>query len=96
MTKYLLTYDLHNRRDYAGLWRLMAAWSAIRLTESLWVATLNGSAEVIRNHMLAQLDADDTVAVVELKHGADWATMRVPPAALAWLSANVTPAKKAA
>lgn len=96
MAKYLLTYDLHKLRDYKELWRLLAGWSAIRLTESLWLANLNGPAEVIRDLMLAQLDADDTVAVIEIKPGADWATMRVTPAANAWLSANVTPSQKAA
>ena len=96
MTRYLLTYDLHKRRDYKGLWRLLADWSAIRLTESLWMASLNGPAEVIRDIMLVQLDTDDTVAVVEIKPGAVWATMRVPPAANAWLSTNVTPSQKAA
>lgn len=96
MARYLLTYDLHKRRDYDALWRLLASWTAIRLTESLWLANLKGPAEVIRDLMLAQLDGDDTVAVVEIKPGADWATMRVTPAANAWLSANVTPSKKAA
>ncbi len=96
MTRYFLNYTLHNRRDYKGLWRLLAGWSAIRLTDSLWLANLNGPAEVIRDIMLAQLDTDDTIAVVEIKTGADWATMRVPPAANAWLSANVTPSQKAA
>lgn len=96
MAQYVLNYDLHKRRDYSGLYRLLAGWSAVRLTESLWLANLNGPAEVIRDIMLAQLDSDDTVAVVELKHGADWATVRVAPAASAWLSANVTPAQKAA
>ena len=96
MARYLLNYDLHNRRDYKDLWRLLAGWSAIRLTESLWLATLNGPAEVIRDLVLARLDSDDTVAVIEVKPGADWATMRVPAAANAWLSANVTPSQKAA
>lgn len=96
MNRYMLNYTLHNRRDYKGLWRLLASWSAIRITDSVWLANLSGPAEVIRNIMLAQLDADDTVAVVEVKAGVDWATMRVPAAANAWLSANVTPSQKAA
>lgn len=96
MKPYLLNYTLHNRRDYRGLYRLLAGWSAVRLTDSVWLARLNGPAEVISDLMLAELDSDDTVAVVEIKHGSDWATVRVPPAASAWLSNNVTPSKKAA
>lgn len=94
--RYLLTYDLHKRRAYDSLYRLLAGWGAVRLTESLWMANLKGPAEVVRDLMLAQLDADDTVAVVEVKPGSDWATMRVSTAAAAWLSNNVTPSKKAA
>lgn len=93
---YLITYDLHKQRDYKGVYQLMASWNAIRLTESLWLARLKGPAEIIRNIVLAELDSDDTVAVVEIKPGADWATMRVSAAANAWLSANVMPAQKAA
>ena len=96
LNQYLITYDLHNRRDYQSLYRLLASWQAVRLTESLWMANLRGSAEVVRDIVLAQLDHDDTVAVVQLQQGSDWATVRVKPAACAWLSANVTPAKKAA
>lgn len=96
MSNYFITYDLHNRRDYRGLYQLLASWKAIRLTQSDWLVTLNGSSEVVRNFMLRELDADDTVAVVEIAKGADWATMRVPAAANAWLSANVTPSQMAA
>jgi hypothetical protein len=94
--RYLLTYDLHKRRVYDSLYRLLAGWGAVRLTESLWMANLKGPADVVRDLMLAHLDADDTVAVVEIKPGSDWATMRVSAAANAWLSSNVTPSQKAA
>jgi hypothetical protein len=96
MTSYLITYDLHKRRVYDGLYRLMAEWGAVRLTESLWMARLNGPAEVVRNIVSRHLDSDDTIAVVEIPKGADWATVRVSAAASAFLSANVMPAKKAA
>ena len=93
---YLITYDLHNRRNYLPLYQLMASWGAVRLTESLWMADLRGPAEAIRDLVAGKLDNDDTVAVVQLQHGTDWATLRVKPAANAWLGNNVTPSKKAA
>jgi hypothetical protein len=97
MAQYLITYDLHKpHRDYSPLYRLMAGWNAIRLTESLWMANLKGPAKVVRDIVLAQLDSDDTVAVVQLQHGTDWATTRVTTAANAWLANNVTPAERAA
>lgn len=96
MGQYLINYDLHKLRDYSKVYRLMASWHAVRLTESSWLATLVGPAPVIRDIVLAQLDGDDTVAVLQLQHGSDWATVRVSAAATTWLSANILPAQKAA
>ncbi len=93
---YLITYDLHNRRDYRALYALMAQWRAVRLTESLWLANLQGPAAAVRNVVLSRLDSDDTVAVVQLKPGSDWATMRAKPAANNWLSSYVTQSQLAA
>lgn len=96
MNSYFITYDLHRQRNYDSLYTLLASWRAIRLTESDWLVTLNGPAEIVRNIVLGHLDADDTVAVIEIPKGADWATMRVSAAANAFLSNNVTPSQKAA
>ncbi|MBC7625280.1 MAG: hypothetical protein H7232_18085 [Aeromicrobium sp.] len=96
MSQYLITYDLHNRRDYRSLYQLLAFWNATRLTESNWLVNLLGPAPVIRDIVASHLDGDDTIAVVEVEKGADWATIRVKPTANAWLSANVMPSQMAA
>jgi len=97
MSSFLITYDLHKPdRDYSPLYQLMAGWGAIRLTESLWMANLRGPAAVIRDLVVQQVHPRDTVAVVQLQQGTDWATHVAKPAALAWLSNNVTPAEIAA
>ena len=96
MTNYFITYDLHKRRVYDSLYQLLASWKAIRLTESDWLVTLNGTASVVRDVVLEHLDSDDTIAVIEIPEGAGWATVNVSPAANAWLSANVLPSQKAA
>lgn len=93
---YLITYDLHKRRNYAPLYTLMASWKAVRLTESLWLANLVGPAAAVRDIVARTLDNDDTVAVLQLQHGTDWATLRVNPAASGFLSAYVTPHQIAA
>ena len=93
---FFVTYDLHNRRDYGSLYQLLASWKAVRLTQSDWLVNLNGTSEVVRDVVLGHLDSDDTVAVVEIPKGADWATMRVSAAANAFLSSNITPSQKAA
>jgi hypothetical protein len=94
--KYLITYDNHPPRNYDALYRLMAEWKAVRLAQSVWLVELRGPADAIRNIVQGKLQLNDTVAVLELKPGSDWATSHVSAAASAWLSANVMPAKKAA
>lgn len=94
--QYLITYDLHRTRNYLRLYELLARWKAVRLTESLWMANLKGPADAIRSIVAGTLDNDDTVAVVQLVQGADWATLRVKPGASEWLSTFVTSAQKAA
>lgn len=92
----LIAYDAHKVRNYTRLYQLMAQWKAVRLTESLWLANLRGPADVVRNMVAGTLDNDDTTAVLELKPGSDWATLRANPAGTAWLSSYVTAAQKAA
>lgn len=96
MAQFLITYDNRPPRKYDALYKLMATWRAVKLAESVWLANLNGSADVVRGFVLRTLQTNDLVAVIELKQGADWATNCVPTAATNWLAANVTPAKKAA
>lgn len=94
--QYLITYDLHRTRNYQRLYKLMADWSAVRLTESLWMANLVGPAQTVRGIVANTLDNDDTVAVIQLTPGADWATLRAKPLANQWLSKFITPAQTAA
>ena len=96
MAQYLITYDNHAPRDYSGVYKLMASWDAVKLTESLWLTNLLGPAPIIRDIVISTMEWNDTVAVIELKQGTDWATSFVPPAASGWLSAYVTPAQRAA
>ena len=49
---YLISYDLHKRRKYDELYRLMATWKAVRLTESQWLANLRGPATAVRGCVL--------------------------------------------
>lgn len=96
MASYLITYDNRAPRNYELLYRLLAAWRAVKLAESVWLVNLNIQAAVVRDIVVSKLQRNDVVAVVELKAGADWATNNVPKAANAWLSGNVTPSQKAA
>ena len=96
MAQYLITYDNHPPRNYALLYQLMASWNAVRLAESVWLANLRGPASNVRNIVAGRLQNNDTVAVLELQKGSDWATSNVYAAANAWLSNNIMPSQKAA
>jgi hypothetical protein len=96
MAQFLITYDAHKERHYTRLYQLLAGWKAVRLADSVWLANLVGPASVIRGIVAGTLDNDDTVAVLRLHQGADWATLRASAAASAWLSDYVTPAQAAA
>ncbi len=96
MAQFLITYDNTAPRNYDAVYRLMANWNAVRLAESVWLANLIGPASTVRDFVVNALQHSDTVAVVELKPGSDWATSHVSATANAWLAAYVKPAQKAA
>jgi hypothetical protein len=80
--KFLVSYDAHHVRDYTRLYRLLAQLSAVRLHYSLWIVEGQFDAAQLRNAIRGALDADDSVAVLELPNGAKWATYRVRPTAI--------------
>ena len=73
MSLYLISYDYHKQRDYRRLYALLGSWGAKRLLESLWLASLTGTAAQVRSVLKSVADADDTFAVIELSSSADWA-----------------------
>lgn len=85
MPLYIISYDLHRDRDYKPVHDLMDEWHAAKLLESLWLANLRGPAEVVRDIVLGTLDADDSVAVIQLKLGSQWAVTRVLQGGINWL-----------
>jgi hypothetical protein len=96
MAKFLITYDNRPPCNYDALYRLMAAWSAVRIADSVWLASLNADASQVRGFVVNALQRNDIVAVLELQPGSDWATSCVNAAANAWLSAHIRPAQIAA
>ena len=76
MAHYIASYDLHNQRHYQPVWSALESMGGTRLLESLWVLSINLSAAQVRDRIKAAADNDDSVAVVELKPGSDWACIR--------------------
>ena len=80
MPAFLITYDLRKQRNYQPLYDLLRQWKAARLLESVWLAELAGPAATVRDLIRQRTDADDAVAVIELKAGFNWATIHCEPA----------------
>lgn len=93
---FLITYDLHKVRHYSALLAALRSWGAVPLAKSVWLANLIGPAGVIRDLLERCVDGDDSIAVLELKPGSDWATVNVTKAANRWLSSNIMASEKRA
>lgn len=85
MALFVVTYDLHNSRTYGPVIHALHDWKAVRLLESVWLVDRAGSAAAIRDALKPHIDHDDSIAVIELKPGSDWATLRTKEGAADWL-----------
>ncbi|TPL48307.1 SinR [Mesorhizobium sp. B2-4-6] len=89
MAHYIISYDLHNQRNYEPVWDQLGAWGAVRLLESLWVLTSGINAATLRDELRGKMDGDDSVAVIELKPGSEWGSWNAKQAGVDWLSRNI-------
>lgn len=90
MAFYIASYDLHNQRHYQPVWDALTAMGGTRLLESLWVLSSNLTAAQVRDKLRAAADSDDSVAVVELKAGSNWACTRAKDNGVTWLRRNIS------
>jgi hypothetical protein len=89
MARYIVGYDLHYDRNYQPIWDLLKGWGGTRLVEALWVVTSNLSAQQISQALYDATGRHDSVAVVELQPGSNWATVGIPAQGNEWLRKNV-------
>jgi hypothetical protein len=75
MALFLITYDLRKPgRNYAALYDLLGkTWQAAKIAESVWLAELKGPAPAIRKLIVATVDGNDRIAVIQLRAPFDWA-----------------------
>jgi hypothetical protein len=90
MKHYIVSYDLHNERNYQPVWDYLKAIGATRLLESLWVVSHTATAAQIRDGLKLKMDADDSCAVIELKAGSFWASQKAKVAGVEWLQQNIS------
>jgi len=89
MNFYLISYDLHHARHYQPVWNMLESWGAVRLLESLWLVSRSERVGVLREALQNVVDSDDSIAVVELKPGSEWATFNARKPGTDWLTGNI-------
>jgi len=85
MAIFTVSYDLHQSRDYKKLHEGLRENHAVKLLESLWLVDLSNTASQVRDWLQSLIDDDDSVAVLELKPGSGWATLRAKKEGTDWL-----------
>ncbi|MGO4519010.1 hypothetical protein AB4076_00220 [Dyella sp. 2RAF44] len=91
MSLYVISYDLHKVRHYGPLINALKTAGAVEALESFWLANLAQTAIQVRDAVQSWIDADDSVVVLEIKPGSDWATYLARPVAVNWLHGHVHP-----
>ena len=84
---YLVSYDLRKVKNYSKLYECLHQWKAQRLLDSLWIVHVQGPSNTIRQILMNYVDGDDSLAIIELPAGIDWATQRAQPGGIALLRA---------
>nr|WP_015060900.1 hypothetical protein [Rahnella sp. WMR114]CAZ68155.1 hypothetical protein [Rahnella sp. WMR114] len=73
MARYIITYDLVNRKDYGPLIERIKKYRKwAHPLESVWIVMTDDSATKIRDDLKNCLDNDDKVLVMKTTQGASW------------------------
>lgn len=93
MAYYMISYDIRARpgHDYQPLYDQLNSWGATHLQNSIWLASLNGKAAVVRDVLRNHMHTDDTFCVLQIFPNSDWATWNARTTGTDWLKAQVAP-----
>ncbi len=89
MALFMVSYDLHNVRNYGPLTTALTQAGAVKLLESVWLWSVTDTATGVRDALQRFVDGDDSIAVLELKSGSGWATTRARQPGVDWLKRNI-------
>ena len=80
MALFFIDYDLRKRKDYPELITELQRIGAIRYLKSNWCVNRADTvtAESLRNHLCAFIDADDGLMVSQVTHWASAKTEKTP------------------
>jgi hypothetical protein len=86
MSLFMITYDVRAKyHQYQALYDQLEKWSAAHLQDSVWLASLNGSAKEVRDSLKRHMHADDTACVIQIFPNSDWATDHARKTGSDWL-----------
>jgi len=92
MSLYVITYDVRakNPQDYPSLYDQLNEWGAKHLQNSVWLASLNGTAAEVRDALRRHLHPDDTVCVIQIFSNSDWAMWNARKTGTGWLRSHTS------
>ena len=90
MATFLVTYDLHNKRDYPRLIEAIEKLTdSAKLLESVWLVVSEKNPIELKEHLLKFMDADDSIAVLPVPKGYGYATTRCLKQGRDWIVRNL-------
>lgn len=87
MALFLISYDLHNRRNYQPLWDALKGVGAHKALESLWLVNLNNTAQQVLDWISEFGDSDDSFFVTIVSKNTT-ARLRNNAGTTEWLNSN--------
>jgi len=73
MARYIVTYDLVNRKDYTPLIEKIKSYrNWARPLESVWIIITNETSSQVRDSLSDFIDNDDKLLIMKTTQGASW------------------------
>lgn len=90
--RYLVSYDLHNHRDYTRIHSELHRLGATKILLSMWGIQSSLSVIQLRNHLQRFVDHDDTILVHDAPPSLNgWASYNLSKPAGTWLGTRSGP-----
>lgn len=87
--QYVISYDQHRDRDYTPILTTLRQWGAQRILELVWFVTINATVAQIWDALRAQTRNEDSLMVIELQPGSQWATFNAQAGGVNWLADHI-------
>jgi len=87
MARYMVTYDLVNRKDYSPLIDKIKSYQKwAHPLESVWIIVTNDTAAKIRDDLSAFIGREDSLLIMKTSSGGSWFGLN--PAVSEWIKNN--------